>query len=572
MSSTPTDRRAAIIANVRDFIAQGGETRDGFMRWPGRTVSKDEISTFRCERTRRRGWRPLFEAARAQSPATPQAPQSEAPPVPVRPVDFSALDFDDEPTQADVTPLHARAETAIYVVTWAQNATPVDDDFFASLLAYCEHRGARLVVLPGRYRNPTSVWSQHQESDEWWDQRLAPYLYRGRLRLADDLIAYGDVSIQPTAVRPLTGFEVFSGAASALFGHPKIQLRAVAAATREGARVLATTGAVTAPNYTDSRAGKRGEAHHVAGAAVVEVDGDRWHLRQINATDDGSFIDLDTLYSPLGAEPAPRPLALVMGDVHVSRADQGVIDATLRRPDSIARTLSPEQILFHDLLDFEARNHHSIHDPDQRYIRALGDRPDSVEAEVDQAIRFVDDETPAECLPVVVASNHDEAFDRWLRTAEPKNDPVNARFYHAMRVRQLAHYEEHREWVSALELAYTDRGKGRARILRRGEPYTIGGIECGFHGDHGTNGSRGTALAYARLATRVIIGHSHTPQILDGVYQVGLSGELDMGYNSMPSSWMHVHCLVYANGKRTLIFVRDGEWRALGANEARRAA
>lgn len=77
---TPTDRRAAIIANVRDFIATGGETRDEFMRWAGRTVRKDEISTFRCERSRRRGWRPLFDAARAQD------------------VDVSGLDFDDDDT------------------------------------------------------------------------------------------------------------------------------------------------------------------------------------------------------------------------------------------------------------------------------------------------------------------------------------------------------------------------------------------------------------------------------------------------------------------------------------------
>lgn len=248
--------------------------------------------------------------------------------------------------------------------------------------------------------------------------------------------------------------------------------------------------------------------------------------------------------------------------MHVSRAEESVIDGTLRRADSIARELLPEQVLYHDLLDFEARNHHSIGDPDQRFVRAMGGRPDNVEAEVEQAIRFVDNETPAECMPVVVASNHDEAFDRWLRTADPKHDPINARFYHAMRARQLAHYERHSEWPAAFELAYAERGTGRARILRRDESYTIGGVECGFHGDHGLNGSRGSALAYARLAAKVVIGHSHTPQILDGVYQVGVSGQLDMGYNSTPSSWMHAHCLLYANGKRTLLFLRDGEWRA----------
>lgn len=582
-----------VVGRVREYLASVTDPRaKEFLRWDreraggGIGQSRGIQPDYVCERDLaavRKPWRDLVELAggRARGAPGPGAPQRpaplpadvqrvlppteapKAPPVPVRPVDFSALDFDDDPTATDVEPAHERAAARRYVVTYAQNATPVDDNFLASLLVYCEHRGARLVVLPGRYKNPTSVWSQHQESDEWWDARLAPYLYRGRLRLTDDLIAYGDISIQPTAIRPLTGFEVFSGGASAIFGHPKIQLRAVAAPRRDGTRVLTTTGAVTAPNYTDSRAGKRGEAHHVQGACVVEIDADdRWHIRQINATDDGSFIELGELFSPEGVEPAPPPLALVLGDVHVSRVEPSVVEATLRRPDSIARTLQPEQVLYHDLLDFEARNHHSIDDPDQRFIRAMGGAPDLVEAEVEQAIRFVDEETPEGCTPVVVASNHDEAFDRWLRCAEPKRDPVNARFYHQMRAAVLERYERERVWPSAFALAYERRGSGRARLLRRGETYTVGGVELAFHGDHGVNGARGSALGYARLAAKVVIGHSHTPQILDGVYQVGVSGQLDMGYNSTPSSWMHAHCLVYANGKRTLVFIRGESWRA----------
>lgn len=50
--------------------------------------------------------------------------------------------------------------------------------------------------------------------------------------------------------------------------------------------------------------------------------------------------------------------------------------------------------------------------------------------------------------------------------------------------------------------------------------------------------------------------------------QVGLSAERDQGYNRGPSSWMHTHCLHYADGKRTLVSVIRGRFRAEPARMA----
>lgn len=462
--------------------------------------------------------------------------------------------------------------SGVYVVTYAQNATPVDDNFLASLLVYCKARGGELVVIPGRYRNPTSRWTQHNESDEWWDPRIAPYVYRGQLEIAPTLIAYGNVPIQPTAVTPLSGLEACCGAASAIFGHPKIQLTTIPGEDTDSARVMTTTGAVTVPNYTDSKAGWKGDLHHVTGACVVEVDGDDWHLRQINADASGAFYDLDRHYSPDGVEAAPPALGLVLGDVHVAQVDPDVVEATLRAPDSMAATLRPRQVVYHDLLDFRARNHHEIKNPDGRYQRAVGDLPDSVEAEVLEAIAFLD-ATPDGCDPIVVPSNHDEAFDRWLREADPNVDPVNARFYHDTRASVLGEYDRTGVWPSALALVYRLRGGGRARFIDRSEPFKIAGIACNFHGDKGPGGSRGTIAGYAKLGVKTIIGHGHGPGIRDGCTQVGVSGQLNMGYNAgAPSSWAHAHCVIYANGKRSLIFIKRGRWRARPEVEAERAA
>jgi len=485
----------------------------------------------------------------------------EPPPIEYTPPICEDLD-DDLPTNPSLDPpCFDPSFSAWAVITYAQNATPLEDNFWASLMQFCAYNGATLHVIKGRYKNPTSLWSCNNENDDWWDPRIAQFELKGRTSLCGQLTVYGDVCIHPTAVRPLTGFEVFTGKAGGIFGHPKLQLVSVAAGANRQARILTTTGAATLQNYTDSKAGKKGEAHHVFGAVVVHTVGDKFTLRHINATADGCFIDLDKFYSPYGVEQANRPAALVLGDIHHARLDEEVVRMSLTDEESIARVLRPRQVIYHDLLDFRARNHHRIKNPDALFESAMGGEPNIVEDEVLAAIRFVDESTPPDAIPVVVASNHDEAFDRWLRDGDPNNDPLNSRFFHETRALKLRHYEEHQEWVPALELLYTQRGAGRATLLRRDQNYMVGGIECGYHGDVGVGGSKGSLLQYAKLGVKSIVGHGHCASILDGCYQVGITGDLDQSYNRTPSNWMHAHCLIYDNFKRTLIFVQEGFWR-----------
>ena len=107
----------------------------------------------------------------------------------------------------------------------------------------------------------------------------------------------------------------------------------------------------------------------------------------------------------------------------------------------------------------------------------------------------------------------------------------------------------------------------RTRFLKRDEQYIVcesagGGIELGMHGDIGVNGSRGTLQQFARTGRKCVVGHSHVAGIIEGAYQVGVMGALDMGYNEGQSSWSHTNCIVYPNGKRAMITIWKGRWRA----------
>jgi hypothetical protein len=451
-------------------------------------------------------------------------------------------------------------KTKRYVITYAQNATPVHYEFLKSLQVYCKENQAELIIVPGRYRNPTSIWTAQNQNHERWDKALLPYLISKRVHLRDDLIVYGDISIQPTAVRPLTGMEVFTGKSSAIFGHPKIQLQTVATNSRKS-RMMCTTGSITILNYTSSKAGKKAGAHHVFGATVVELGKDGYHVRQINAKkEDGSFTDLGWVYSPSGKEEAPPAEALVLGDVHANNVDEKALKASFE----MIKELKCKRAIYHDLLDFDVRNHHSINDFRDRYERIISpnDTANIVENELSKTVEILE-KTPNCAEPVVVQSNHDEAFDKWLDTSNPKLDPINALLYHKMWVAKLEAFNETGEWDTAFSLYYKMLELDRAKFIGREENYPILGVECGYHGDKGINGSRGSANAYAKLGVKTIVGHRHTPSIVDGCYTVGVIGKLNQGYNDLPSSWAHANCVIYANGKRSLIFVQPdtGKWR-----------
>lgn len=444
------------------------------------------------------------------------------------------------------------------LVTCAQNATPIHRPFFEALLRYCEHNKAQLIVVPVRYKNPTSVFDA---SEDRWDADLVPYLNNTRIKIGKHLVVLGDIKVQPTAENPTSGFETITGAASAILAHPKLELISIPTPQQKLPKIITTTGAVTRPNYTDSKAGKKGEFHHTYGATIVEVDGDVFHLRQCVAARDGSFIDLAHAYSASKVTAAPRAAALVLGDTHVRFTDPKVTAATFGM-GGLVETLQPSVLAWHDVLDFHSRNHHHAGRPFvhlAKHKAGLG----SVYDEIVEACDFIDEHTPQHGVSVLVPSNHPDALRRWMDTADWRTDPENAIFYleTALEMAKRARIGEGGAEVPDPFNLWAGRLlTSRTHVLKRDESFQVKGVELGMHGDIGPNGARGSIRAFGRVGTRAVIGHSHSPGIKDGIYQVGTSSRLALEYNRGPSSWLNTHCVVYANGKRSLINIIDGRW------------
>jgi hypothetical protein len=468
------------------------------------------------------------------------------------------------PVMTDLAVRHDLPKKRRYIITVAQNATPVHKRFWKTLLQAKEYYDAELVVLRVRYKNPTSIWTQKNAEAEWWDPAVAPYLFARRKQLNSRIEILGNAMVQCASSNPLDGFDPVTHERSGIIGHPRRELKSVAVPSHKHPKLMLTTGACTLPNYTDTKRGMLGDFNHTIGAVIVELDkNDTYYVRQINADADGSFIDLDVHFTPTGAWEAPRALSLALGDAHHPFMAPHVKKATFDSRDSMVKLLKPECLVWHDLLDQYARNHHHLKD----WLVQLGKHMfgmGNVENEVHGSIDFVNKKTPADCTSIVVSSNHDRALERWLLETDFRNDPENVIFYLET---ALASAKSVRLGVAG-DIIYDEPfvligrklAASNVRMLSQGESCVVGDVELGLHGDIGPNGTRGTTRNLSRLGVKVNKGHDHTGAIIGGCYSVGTSTAPRAYERNGPSTHSNCHCIQYANGKRSLIFIVNGKW------------
>jgi hypothetical protein len=457
---------------------------------------------------------------------------------------------------------------AVYLVTSAQNNTRVHAPLWNNLLAYARYLGAELLVSQFVYnkagyiaRGGSEKARSENYDDIWYDAAIEPHLCNDSVQLAPGLIFCGEANILPTATRPISGFENYTGRASTILPHARQELQSVA--SLGPAKLIYTTGTATLRNYLQKRVGLVAEHYHAYGALIVEVDADgRWFVRQLRATEDGAFQDLDVVVSRGRVTTGNRVEGISYGDIHVEEIDP-IVRAITWGAGGIADTLRPRYQFFHDLHDHYRRNHHELRNPHAMFRRFV-DRQESVEDELRKDAEFLKESLRPWSKSIVVGSNHNEALDRWLREVDFRADPVNAQFY-----------------LKAQAMVYADLVKGRAgnvlaallygmgvprsvRFLDGDESFVTcrkaGGIEH-IHGHDGPNGARGTPRGFERLGRRTTTGHTHVAGIVGDVVTSGTSSKLRLAYNRGASSWTHSHTIEYPNGCRAVITLIDGRWR-----------
>jgi transposase-like protein len=467
-------------------------------------------------------------------------------------------------------------EVRRFILTAAQNNTPIFKQFFKNLQVFAEHVGAVLHVSRFTYnknaygRMSVKPTTEETQDDLWYDPAIAPYVSDTRLALAPGLDWCGELNILPTVVNPLSGLESYTGRHSSVIPHSKIALQSVASGKHEATKFLYTTGAVTQRNYIQKTAGQKAEFHHAYGALLVEVDSSgSWFCRHLNADSTGTFYDLDVRVRRGKITTGHRVEAINWGDIHVAEIDPAVRSLAWGA-GGMLDILQPKYQVMHDVLDFMARSHWDDKDPHVRFkIHVAGE--DNIEREVIDVGEFLKESKRKNTLTVVVDSNHHNHLGRWLKEKNGLYDPVNADFWARLNARVLQHIRKGRGEPDYLSLALLETIEWDSlkdvRVLHEDESFIIcpdanAGIELGMHGDRGLNGARGSPRSFARMGRKANTGHTHSAGIFQGIYTAGTCSSLTPDWVHGPSSWSHSHIVTYPNGKRTIVTMWMGKWRA----------
>lgn len=461
-----------------------------------------------------------------------------------------------------------KGEVRRWLLTAAQDDTDVHLRFWSNLQAYARHIGAEIVV--GGFTYNHALYTDHETRTAQFAREVEPHLRFDPMDCGPVLFC-AEMNTLPTAVRPLSGLTTYSQGRTAVFPHAKLAFESVPAMPGKFVPSVMTTGACTVPNYVKKKAGLKAEFHHVLGATVVEADdqGHAW-CRQISATSDGAFQDLDTIVRAGRISSGNRVKAVTFGDIHIpSLADDVFASLWGRQGGSLIEVLRPEYQFIHDLMSFEMASRHVDGDPIHRAKMAAAGHS-GIRWQVREGAKFLRAIERETCRTVMIESNHDDRLMQWARKDVDRMDTGNAEYWHECNLELLRSIREGREGFNLCRWALKQEDARELEgidFVPMGGSFVIcqdsGGIECGMHGHQGPNGSRGTAVGLAKMGTRLTIADKHSPQILDGVYIAGMTGDLDQGYNNSPSSWQRSHVITYANGKRTLITqTPDARWRA----------
>jgi hypothetical protein len=449
-----------------------------------------------------------------------------------------------------------------FLITSARNDTPLHRGALAAALQYCEHNNAQLIVIATRYRNP-DAYHLGADSDMTWPREVEPYLLDADMQIHKSLMVMGDAKINATAVNPLTGFESVAGGKSAIYGHAQVQMTLAATPRNELPRILHTTGTLSLPEYSRSTAGKKAAFHHSFGGLVVELRGRRFHMREVLMEKrSGAFYDLDKRYAPDGVTGGHRVLGAVLGDEHVKFICPRVRVATFGR-NGIVQTLRPQYLVRHDVHDHYSGSHHHEKDTLLKVEKAYR-ADDCVRAELELVAKYLEETTPKFARSLIVQSNHHDHVRQWLNRFDANRDPGNALFAWKLLGKIAEAIESGADadpFRVFLRSAIAPSVSSRIEYLNPNDPYVIGGVSVEQHGDRGPNGSRGSLAAFGKLVRKMFIGHGHSPGINKGTWQVGVSAP-GMGYAQGLSSWLTTHGVIYANGKRAMLHIIDGHWRA----------
>jgi hypothetical protein len=299
------------------------------------------------------------------------------------------------------------------------------------------------------------------------------------------------------------------------------------------------------------RTRRNGKANAIAenyitpSALIVDiVDNKTFLSRFITSFKDGIVYDLDIKFSSKGHE-GSRPAALVVGDTHAYQANTEAVEAT----KEMIRHFSPREVILHDFFDGISVNHHEMHDA----VKIHG--VPSLREEADVTMNLLKEFCDISERVVYMHSNHDDFLLKVLQFGD-KTWRINRNYevlcgLQFFRLQTGAH-----PIVKLLDLNKISNLK----FVKDTDNHYVGNVLC-KHGHEGMSGARVGFLTLAKVYNFYVAGHTHSPAVFRNAVCVGVTGNLNMGYNKGASSWGHSNALIHPDSSMQLLGIINGLWR-----------
>jgi len=436
-------------------------------------------------------------------------------------------------------------QSKYYIITSAQNATDIHDNFFKNILAYKRKLNAELIITATRYNNTSDTSNKN-----WWCSNTIPYLTANRQIIHKNLHVLADMKITPTATTPLAGLTDVTKLESCIIGHPRMHLKALPVLEGYPHKLLLTTGMCTVENYTDSKSGIKSNFHHNIGFVIVEIkNDDTFYVRQVVANKKGNFYDLDNRVKNGNIYKSKKRIkTIVFGDVHLGEHD----DLAMKTSFEMVERFKPRYTILHDLFSGYSINPHEKTDAFALLDREKYDML-SLGKELKNIYTFLDDHTDTNNF-VVVRSNHDEFLDRFLNDNDWRKERSKQEYL------EFAYIKLQGFATKGLLPYLIQQHVDGTITLGIDESFKVKNIEYGMHGHKGSGGSRGNAIQFRNLNVNNVTGHTHTPIRLDGHASVGTLSKLRMGFNNGMSNWLHANIIQQPDGNIQHLIIIDGEY------------
>ncbi|MEC9291448.1 MAG: hypothetical protein VX730_03515 [Pseudomonadota bacterium] len=477
-----------------------------------------------------------------------------------------------------------------YCVTSALFGSRVNRHVLKAMKVYAKRKGAKCVVLPSQYG---TTYKLNKATNEYElitalpsvitkDEDLTVvYAERQDEVELSHKVAINTQRLEPTLDQPLSRLEAVGGKQTQIFGHPKMDMKAVAVDNVGTPKLLICTGAITYPDrYKESKKARIARERHCWGFVYVHVNEDgTFHYRQILSNEFGEFYDIDgVFYTPSGAKKQKNAVdSLVMADLHNGATDPVCLWLTFCK-GGVVDTLRPQWIHLHDSFNGHSVSEHDKKDKRIMSLKAARGLLD-VETELQQLLdryRWMMKMAPGAKFKVV-PSNHCEWLDRWLNSDDPLSSYKQwlsrvefarvAETYGKL-VRIVEEYQQkhphselgampiymiaHMTAAERKRFIFLERDDDSLHPLDAADP-----IKMDMHGDMGSKGSKGSVAQFARASMRTFTGHAHTPVINGTAWQVGTSTGRERYVKGL-CDWLNTHGIVYKNSQRQMINLIDG--------------